>query len=406
MTHDDYRAAVGNWRMSLPPITVLEGDCRELLRRIPDGGVDLILGDPPYGRAYQSQRVPPGRRRPPIAGDATLHCARRLLAECDYQLWRTLHADRHCYLFCDWRFYPALADALERWLRLRGALVWVKGRGTGDRTGLAYVPAYELIAFFSKGQRRLHGHPTDAIWVGRTVKTTRLSAVQKDLLGLSTLIENSTEPGEIVLDPFAGSGATGAAAAMGCEQPRKAILIECDAEQAAICRQRLAVHGPVATELPACVEPTFAERMCWRQSQDEGRELLCLLEAAVAAVCRRAGLPPAVGPEAEYRRGFSTVKPQEWKRLIKAAAAADRTAGAELERSIADGQAANAEFDRWCRGDDEPGDWEYAGECTVCGCAEENACAGGCGWADATRMLCTACAGAEPPAPPASRGRK
>lgn len=31
------------------------------------------------------------------------------------------------------------------------------------------------------------------------------------------------------------------------------------------------------------------------------------------------------------------------------------------------------------------------GECRICGCTDENACAGGCSWADARRTLCSAC---------------
>lgn len=43
------------------------------------------------------------------------------------------------------------------------------------------------------------------------------------------------------------------------------------------------------------------------------------------------------------------------------------------------------------------------GVCAVCGCSEPFACDGGCGWADATRTLCTRCAIPAPAATPSYR---
>src|SRR3546814_17715543 len=45
------------------------GDCLEVMRSMPDGSVDSIVTDPPYGMSFQSQWVPSERRKAKIAGD-------------------------------------------------------------------------------------------------------------------------------------------------------------------------------------------------------------------------------------------------------------------------------------------------------------------------------------------------
>ena len=47
-----------------------KGDCLEILKQIPDGSVDMVLADPPYGIDYQSSRVKDkDKRLPKILND-------------------------------------------------------------------------------------------------------------------------------------------------------------------------------------------------------------------------------------------------------------------------------------------------------------------------------------------------
>ena len=49
---------------------VHEGDCLELMKEIPDGSVDMVLCDPPYGMDYQSaRRIDKTQWKPKIAND-------------------------------------------------------------------------------------------------------------------------------------------------------------------------------------------------------------------------------------------------------------------------------------------------------------------------------------------------
>ena len=69
------------------------------------------------------------------------------------------------------------------------------------------------------------------------------------------LLRLITEPGDIVLDPFGGSGTTGVAALL---EGRRVILVERDPAFAAICRARLSHAAPTAATLTARVAEPIA----------------------------------------------------------------------------------------------------------------------------------------------------
>lgn len=81
----------------------------------------------------------------------------------------------------------------------------------------------------------------------RTVKTARnIHPTVKPVALMRWLIRLVTEPGDIVLDPFGGSGTTGVAALL---EGRRVILVERDPAFAAICRARLSHAAPTAADL-------------------------------------------------------------------------------------------------------------------------------------------------------------
>lgn len=183
----------------------MRGDAFDLLPKIPDGSVDLILTDPPYGIDYQSNRRVVWEKLPKFAGDCGLEWLESFVDEA----YRVLADNRHLYCFCRWDTYPVFKEAIEKRFQIKNALVWVKNNhGSGDLEG-AYAPQYEMVIFASKGRRRLNGarHP-DILKYATVSSKARRHPVQKPVELLQFLIEKSTKPGEIVLDPFAGVGST------------------------------------------------------------------------------------------------------------------------------------------------------------------------------------------------------
>jgi len=128
----------------------------------------------------------------------------------------------HAYLFTDWRSWSALWEGARRaGLSPKNCLVWDKG---GGGLGSSYMMTHEFVGFFASLPRdkaimsnqetgqRLVNRP-NILRFSRVSGAERLHNAAKPVELLKELIENSTEPGEIVADPFMGSGST----LMACE---------------------------------------------------------------------------------------------------------------------------------------------------------------------------------------------
>lgn len=121
------------------------GDCMDLLPGIPDGSVNAIITDPPYGVSYQSNWCEEGPRFAPLLNDD---------APCTEWLsegYRVL-ADAGCLLtFCRWDVQEAFKSAIETaGFRVKSQVVWDRGAtGMGDLNG-AFSPRHDVAWFATK----------------------------------------------------------------------------------------------------------------------------------------------------------------------------------------------------------------------------------------------------------------
>ncbi len=203
------------------------GDCFEKLRELPDECIDLVLTDPPYGIDYQSNRRVARPKLPKFENDIDLSWVAGWVDE----VHRVLKNDRHFYCFTRFDMYPIFYNAISERFKVKNCLIWVKNNhGSGDLNG-SYAPQHEMIIFAVKGKRDINGRRDADVIGGMNVPSAhRAHATQKPVDVLRQLIEKSTEPNEIVLDPFAGVGSTGLAclstAKDGDHHPRNYVLIE------------------------------------------------------------------------------------------------------------------------------------------------------------------------------------
>lgn len=208
-------------------VELVEADARLWLPTLPGESVDLVLTDPPY-RFERSA----GRFQHWFAEIADEEWP-VVFAE----LYRILCPDRHAYVFADRRVLPLFEEAAaQAGFRVRGALVWDKvhlGLGDGWRS------RYEYIGWYEKGRRPLRTR--DQANVLRYPRP-RGYPTEKPVPLLKHVIEQASEPGELVLDPFCGSGSCGQAAR---ELRRRALLCDVDSEHARR-RLRLASAAPEA----------------------------------------------------------------------------------------------------------------------------------------------------------------
>jgi adenine-specific DNA-methyltransferase len=189
---------------------VIHGDCISVMQSMPSGSIDLVVTDPPYLVNYTPRD---GRR---CSNDDNGQWLRPAFE----QIYRVLKPDRLCASFYGW---PMIDRFMAVWkecgFRPVSHLTWVKSHCSRE----GYSRSFHEVGFLlAKGRpQRPLCPPSDVLpW---EYTSNELHTNQKPVLALTPLIEAYSKPGEIILDPFAGSGSTGVAA---LRSKRRVILIE------------------------------------------------------------------------------------------------------------------------------------------------------------------------------------
>ena len=220
------------------------GDCLEVMKTLPDKSVDAVITDPPYSSgARQTNQL--RSRGAMLRGEKWQEewFGTDNLSSVGFMFFMRgvalaafgkCRPGAHLYMFIDWRNYPMLYQILESsgW-RINNLIVWNKEIfGMGDN----YRNQHELIIYASKGSpsRCLRHDVPNVIDSKRVKQTNHPTEKPKELIEL--LLSVGVKEGEIVLDPFMGSGTTGVA----CVQTgRDFIGIEIDSGYFAIAERRI-----------------------------------------------------------------------------------------------------------------------------------------------------------------------
>lgn len=169
-------------------VTLYHGDCLEIDAWLT---ADTLITDPPYGMAFESSWIPGNRR--PIANDNDATVRDEALA-----LW----GDKPACLFGTWR--------VARPKSTRQVLIWDKrgaGPGMGDLStafGTSHEEIYLIGHWPKTAARRGSVIATESSPSGLT---TRIGHPTPKPVGLMEVLV-ATSPGDVVADPFSGSGAT------------------------------------------------------------------------------------------------------------------------------------------------------------------------------------------------------
>lgn len=137
---------------------------------------------------------------------------------------------------------------------------WLKRGATPQFTGDRPASGFEAITIcHPKGRKRWNGGGRHAVWehaivLNRNGDAPRLHTTQKPEALMRDLVLDFTDPGDVILDAFAGSGTTGAAAK---KLGRKAILIEAQESYCETIAMRL---GSIAFEPRLLPSPNRKER--------------------------------------------------------------------------------------------------------------------------------------------------
>lgn len=210
-----------------------DGDCLTIMRNMNNESFDAIITDPPYGIDYQSSwRTDKEKRHPKINNDDRpfiwwLHDAYRVTKEGGVLI-----------CFCRWDTQETFKNAIElSGFEIKSQVIWDRDiHGMGDLKS-SFAPRHDVIWFAIKGSFEFPGkRPSSVIKCQRLDGLSLTHPNEKPVGLMQCLIEYTTKKGDIVLDPFAGSGATMVAA---IKSERKCVGIEINKQYCEIIRKRL-----------------------------------------------------------------------------------------------------------------------------------------------------------------------
>jgi site-specific DNA-methyltransferase (adenine-specific) len=195
-----------------PPLFDLStADAVSWLRRLPAASIDLLVTDPAYESLEKHRAIGTTTRlkhSKASSNDWFRVFPNARFGELFGEVFRVLKPDTHFYLFCDAEtMFHAKPVAEDAGFKFWKPLVWDK-RTIG--MGYHYRARYEFILFFEKGKRRLNDLGIADIIVESRIH--RGYPAEKPVRVSEVLINQSTQPGEVVADPFMGSGSVGVAA--------------------------------------------------------------------------------------------------------------------------------------------------------------------------------------------------
>lgn len=191
-------------------------DCLEGLQDVPDNSVDLIVADPPYFLSMGHAGDRDNARKSMLQSNRTfndLAIAKPFYSQLFREFRRVLKEDGAFYFFTDWRGYAFYFPIINAELPVRNMIVWDKKSGPGS----FYSFAHELI-IFGTAEAKLKNRGGTNVWRlpgfnsgAKATNGEKVHPTQKPVELIEKALQDSTDPGAVVLDPFMGSGTTAVA---------------------------------------------------------------------------------------------------------------------------------------------------------------------------------------------------
>ena len=224
------------------------GDCREILKDIPNETIDLIVTDCPYKIVQGGCTNIPRKDEPSgifnrrntftqkNAKNGKLFDYNDIkFSEWLYDCYRVLRNNSHCYIMINGRNLKKLfISAEEVGFKYQNLLVWKKNNITPNRY---YLNNCEFILMLRKGNaKNINNMGTKSIIEVPNIIGNKMHPTEKPVELMKILVENSSNVNDLVLDPFMGVASTGVAC---YELKRRFIGIEIDRKYFEIAKDRI-----------------------------------------------------------------------------------------------------------------------------------------------------------------------
>ncbi|TNF64744.1 MAG: site-specific DNA-methyltransferase [Rhodobacteraceae bacterium] len=236
MTKTEHKGAT-----ALPLNTILAGDCIEVMNGLPEASVDLIFADPPYNLQLKGQLHRPDNSQVDAVDDEW----DRFASFSDYDRFtrdwlaaarRLLKPDGAIWVIGSYHNIFRVGSALQdQGFWILNDVVWRKSNPMPNFRGKRFTNAHETLIWASRGEGGRYTFNYEALkalnegiqmrsdWVIplctgherlKDDNGDKAHPTQKPEALLHRILVGCTNPGDVVLDPFFGTGTTGAVAKM------------------------------------------------------------------------------------------------------------------------------------------------------------------------------------------------
>jgi len=216
---------------------IICGDSTSLILNVESASIDCIITDPPYG----DDNLPFGQpHRTEKEFDDSPTAALALLRSIGPELRRVLKPNGHLYAFFGPKLYQ---QSIDLWklagFDVRGVIcIWHK---IGGDTGTVnwdkdYAPTWEPFLLAHNGERRLAKKRENVFDYKPDSGDARFHPNQKPIALIEELIAQSTDPNDLILDPFGGSGSVAVAAT---KTHRRFLTFELNERFVSVIKQRV-----------------------------------------------------------------------------------------------------------------------------------------------------------------------
>jgi site-specific DNA-methyltransferase (adenine-specific) len=199
--------------------TVFYEDCIRGMGELPEGSIDLVIADPPFGIDFDGKSSVYNRDERLVVEDyeevngSYFEFTKRWIRE----LPRVLKDEGSIYIFSGWtNLEPVLSGAREVGLSTLNHIVWHYPFGVFTKR--RFVTSHYHVLLLVKNPKsyffnKIEHYPEDVWLVKRRYRAGEIkNSTKLPLEVVSRCIDYSSKPGDLVLDPFMGNGTTAVAA--------------------------------------------------------------------------------------------------------------------------------------------------------------------------------------------------
>ncbi len=252
---------------NLPLDEILNGDCIELLNQLPESSVDLIFADPPYNLQLAQELWRPDMTRVDAVKDGWDQFSSFEAYDAFSQVWlkacqRLLKEDGTIWVIGTYHNIYRIGKIMQDlgyWIL--NDVIWIKTNPMPNFRGVRFTNAHETLIWASRAKGAkytFNHHAMKSLNEGLQMRSDwrlpicsgperlkidgkKAHSTQKPESLLYRVILASTNPGDVILDPFFGTGTTGVVAK---RLHRHWIGIEREKKYVAVAEQRLATTVP------------------------------------------------------------------------------------------------------------------------------------------------------------------